>query len=94
MYIIRHMAIVSRSFHSYICGKKTNQTGGEELLQSKWPHSSINDDIAIRKKLSKMPLTKESELTAHTVLNANRKTRLRKQDEDWWDNKKETAVRI
>jgi hypothetical protein len=63
------------------------QTGGEELLQSKWPQ--INEDIAIRKKLSKMPLSKE-----HTVLNANRKTRLRKQNGDSWEGKKETFVRI
>jgi hypothetical protein len=47
----------------------------EELLKSKWPY--MNEEIAMRKVLSKMPHNRETWVPSHTVLNANGKTRLR-----------------
>jgi len=58
-----------------------NQRWREELLKSKWrPH--MNEEITMRKILSKMPQNRETWVPSHTVLNANGKTRLRMHNGD------------
>ena len=42
----------------------------------------MNEEIAMRKILSKMPQNRETWVPSHTVLNANGKTGLRMQNED------------
>lgn len=50
----------------------------EELLKSKRPQ--INEELAVMKTLSKMPLNREAWAPSHIILDANEKIRLRKQN--------------
>jgi hypothetical protein len=48
----------------------------EELLKSKRPQ--INEELTIRKTLSKMPLSREALAPSHTILDANWKNQAKK----------------
>jgi hypothetical protein len=68
------------------------QSWREELQKSERPQNS--EELTVRKTLSKMPLSREAWAPSHTILDANGKTGLRKQNLVGGESKNEIVCRI